>query len=230
MDLLINLSLVLLFVALTPGILVRIPKRGKPFTVALIHGLIFAVVFHFTAKMLYNAGYIEEFKISYMKERQNPNDQLSIECKTYAKQWEETERAKFKLIAELANTINLDTKALNDKKTDPKGACQKMMSKGKINMSTCMNNYMTPSALSWEESRIKELENKLKNDMVKIDIFQKRFEPACRGKSGCEYLIGRKVEAQAKVDWYCTAKMDTECKESMKALADSLSQLEVYKC
>jgi len=51
-----------LFVVLTPGVLVRIPKRGKPLTVALVHGLVFAVIFHFTAKMLYNAGYIEGFQ------------------------------------------------------------------------------------------------------------------------------------------------------------------------
>lgn len=51
----------LLFVALTPGVLVRIPKRGKPLTVALVHGIVFGVVFYFAAKMLYNAGYIEGF-------------------------------------------------------------------------------------------------------------------------------------------------------------------------
>jgi len=303
-----------LFVALTPGILVRIPKRGKPLTVALVHGLVFGVIFYFTAKMLCSAGYIEgfqgqiplsaeaekiarrlagdislrtpertaklniandlsqtdagraafeaikkdlnaiaewetiltskdddgtkfdkllDFQINYIKKYENRSGQPSSgECKAYAKEWETIERPKFKVIATLNNTINLDSKALNDKKTNPKGTCQKMVaaSRGRLNMNTCMSNYMTPSVISMEERRIGELKTKLNNDMAKMDAFQRRFEPACRGKSGCEELIGKKIQAEGKADWYCTAKMDKECNEVMNVLRDIVSQLAVYKC
>ena len=37
---------VLLFVLLTPGILLRLPPNGSKWTVALVHGVIFAAVMH----------------------------------------------------------------------------------------------------------------------------------------------------------------------------------------
>jgi len=43
----------LLFVLLTPGMLLRIPPGGSKLTVALVHGLIFALLYHFTHKMVW---------------------------------------------------------------------------------------------------------------------------------------------------------------------------------
>ena len=37
---------VLLFVLLTPGILLRLPPNGSKWTVALVHGVLFAAVMH----------------------------------------------------------------------------------------------------------------------------------------------------------------------------------------
>jgi len=37
---------VVLFVLLTPGILVRLPRKGSKWTVAIVHGIVFAVVMH----------------------------------------------------------------------------------------------------------------------------------------------------------------------------------------
>jgi hypothetical protein len=37
---------VALFVLLTPGILLRLPSSGSKWTVALVHGVVFAVVMH----------------------------------------------------------------------------------------------------------------------------------------------------------------------------------------
>lgn len=37
---------VLLFVLLTPGILLRLPPNGSKWTVALVHGVLFATVMH----------------------------------------------------------------------------------------------------------------------------------------------------------------------------------------
>lgn len=39
-----------LFVALTPGVLVTLPSKGSKLTSAVVHGLIFAVVYHLTRK------------------------------------------------------------------------------------------------------------------------------------------------------------------------------------
>jgi hypothetical protein len=39
---------VLLFVALTPGVLLRLPPGGSKLTVAAVHGVVFALVYHFT--------------------------------------------------------------------------------------------------------------------------------------------------------------------------------------
>ena len=37
---------VLLFVLLTPGILLRLPPNGSKWTVALVHGVLFSAVMH----------------------------------------------------------------------------------------------------------------------------------------------------------------------------------------
>ena len=48
-----SLFMALLFVLLTPGVLVRLPPRSPLLTVAVVHGLIFALVFHLTHKMVF---------------------------------------------------------------------------------------------------------------------------------------------------------------------------------
>ena len=47
----------LLFVVLTPGVLMRLPPNGSKMTVALTHGVVFAVVWYFTNKMVWRASY-----------------------------------------------------------------------------------------------------------------------------------------------------------------------------
>jgi hypothetical protein len=47
---------VLLFVLLTPGILLTIPPKGSPLVVAVVHGIVFAVVMYFTQRMAYRIG------------------------------------------------------------------------------------------------------------------------------------------------------------------------------
>ena len=42
----------LLFVCLTPGLLTKIPSKGSPMTVALVHALIFAALFYLACKIL----------------------------------------------------------------------------------------------------------------------------------------------------------------------------------
>lgn len=55
MNLFASLYVVLLFVLLTPGVLLTLPKGGSKLTVAVVHGLVFAVVWHFTNNMVLRA-------------------------------------------------------------------------------------------------------------------------------------------------------------------------------
>ena len=48
MNLLFSLYVVALFIALTPGVLLTLPKRGSKLTVAIVHGLVFATILYFT--------------------------------------------------------------------------------------------------------------------------------------------------------------------------------------
>ena len=49
----VTLYIALLFVLLTPGVLLRLPPKGSLLTVAIVHGLVFALVFHFTHRVVY---------------------------------------------------------------------------------------------------------------------------------------------------------------------------------
>jgi len=45
----------ILFFILTPNILVRLPPKSGKFVVAATHAIIFALVFHFTSKIVWKA-------------------------------------------------------------------------------------------------------------------------------------------------------------------------------
>jgi hypothetical protein len=53
MNFFMTLYLAALFVALTPGVLLTLPKGGNKMTVAVVHGLVFAVVWYFTHRMAF---------------------------------------------------------------------------------------------------------------------------------------------------------------------------------
>lgn len=44
---------IVLFVLLTPGILLRLPPKGSPLVVAIVHGVVFAIVMYFTHRAVY---------------------------------------------------------------------------------------------------------------------------------------------------------------------------------
>ena len=48
------LYIAVLFFVLTPGILVSLPSGGSKTTVAAVHALVFALIFHFTHKLVWN--------------------------------------------------------------------------------------------------------------------------------------------------------------------------------
>lgn len=45
----------LLFIALTPGVLLSIPPGGSKLAVAATHGIVFAIVYHFTNRAVMDA-------------------------------------------------------------------------------------------------------------------------------------------------------------------------------
>ena len=49
-----TLFVTLLFFILTPGILVSLPPHSSKYIVAIVHALVFAIVYHFTYKLIWN--------------------------------------------------------------------------------------------------------------------------------------------------------------------------------
>ena len=49
-----SLYVAFLFFILTPAILVRLPPKGDKFTVAAFHAVVFALILHFTGKIVLN--------------------------------------------------------------------------------------------------------------------------------------------------------------------------------
>jgi len=56
MSLIVSIYTAILFFLLTPAILVRLPPSGSKFTVAAVHAIVFAVIFHFTHKLVWRLG------------------------------------------------------------------------------------------------------------------------------------------------------------------------------
>jgi hypothetical protein len=54
-----------LFVLLTPGVLVKLPPKGSLLTVAIVHGLVFALIYHLTHKVVYRMS-VDGFENSPM--------------------------------------------------------------------------------------------------------------------------------------------------------------------
>ena len=50
MNLFTSVYIFILFVILTPGILLTLPPNSKPLTVAIVHGIVFALIWNFTNK------------------------------------------------------------------------------------------------------------------------------------------------------------------------------------
>jgi len=56
MNWIITIYIALLFFVLSPGVLLRIPRKGKPMVVAAVHAVVFALIWHFTGKMVWKAS------------------------------------------------------------------------------------------------------------------------------------------------------------------------------
>ena len=56
MGLIVSIYAAVLFFLLTPAILVRLPPGGSKWTVAAVHAIVFAILFHFTHKLVWRIG------------------------------------------------------------------------------------------------------------------------------------------------------------------------------
>jgi hypothetical protein len=56
MSLVVSIYAAILFFLLTPAILVRLPPGGSKWTVAAVHAIVFALLFHFTHKLVWRLG------------------------------------------------------------------------------------------------------------------------------------------------------------------------------
>ena len=73
MNLILILYTVLLFVALTPGVLLTLPKGGSKLTVAAVHGIVFMVVYNFTVNtVLKLSAQMEGFVEKKVQMRKKP--------------------------------------------------------------------------------------------------------------------------------------------------------------
>jgi hypothetical protein len=55
MKILYSVYIILLFILLTPGVLISIPKGGSRLAVAATHGVLFAIAYYFTRKIVWKA-------------------------------------------------------------------------------------------------------------------------------------------------------------------------------
>ena len=62
MHIYMSLFVGLLFVLLTPGVLLTLPKGSPKLTIAIVHGIVFAIAFHFLQKPVWNYFYPYERK------------------------------------------------------------------------------------------------------------------------------------------------------------------------
>ena len=53
MNWIVALYMAILFVVLTPGILLSLPPKGSPIVVAITHAVVFTVVYYFTHKFVW---------------------------------------------------------------------------------------------------------------------------------------------------------------------------------
>lgn len=56
MSLVVSIYTAILFFLLTPAILIRLPPSGSKWTVAAVHAIVFALIFHFTHKTVWRLG------------------------------------------------------------------------------------------------------------------------------------------------------------------------------
>ena len=47
-------SIIILFIALTPGVIISLPPQGSSLTIAVVHGIIFSIIWMFIYRIINN--------------------------------------------------------------------------------------------------------------------------------------------------------------------------------
>jgi hypothetical protein len=76
MHVLMNLYVAVLFFALTPGVLLSLPKGGSKLTVAAVHAAVFALVLHLTYNVVKRLAVRFEGFEAQMPEMPKPNKKM----------------------------------------------------------------------------------------------------------------------------------------------------------
>ena len=58
----VAISGAILFLILTPGVLLRIPEKGPLLNAAIVHAVVFGILFYFVSKIIYQYTYVEDFQ------------------------------------------------------------------------------------------------------------------------------------------------------------------------
>ena len=74
-----------LFVLLTPGVIVALPKNGTLLQKAILHGVLFAILYHFTHKAVWNWLNSEGFARKESREHARAREAQSKAWKAYKK-------------------------------------------------------------------------------------------------------------------------------------------------
>ena len=57
-----------LFVLLTPGLILRIPSKGSLLTASIVHAIVFGILLYFISKLVHQYKYgVESFQAQYKK-------------------------------------------------------------------------------------------------------------------------------------------------------------------
>jgi len=56
MNWVVSIYIAILFFVLTPGVLLSLPPKGSKMVVAATHAVVFALIFHFTHKLVWQAS------------------------------------------------------------------------------------------------------------------------------------------------------------------------------
>ena len=60
MNWIVTAYIAILFFVLTPGVLLSLPPKSSKFVVAATHAVVFALVYHFTHKLVWSASIVRE--------------------------------------------------------------------------------------------------------------------------------------------------------------------------
>jgi hypothetical protein len=76
MSLVVSIYAAVLFFLLTPAILLRLPPGGSKYTVAAVHAIVFALIFHFTNKLVWRLGARLEGMETTVPKKTDPADSM----------------------------------------------------------------------------------------------------------------------------------------------------------